>query len=102
MSTEERRNWAITTYLGIGEGRPVTTMLFNRTDTEAETMFNRSPLSGKSERREAVITIEVHGGVVQDVHGLPDGWSYRVCDWDICSDCGNLDSECECQGVPDE
>lgn len=30
-----------------------------------------------------VITIDVEGGLVMDVFGLPDGWSYEVNDLDI-------------------
>lgn len=28
------------------------------------------------------LCVEVSGGVVQDVHGLPEGWSYELADWD--------------------
>ncbi len=28
------------------------------------------------------IVVEVTGGVVTDVHGLPEGWQWDVADWD--------------------
>jgi hypothetical protein len=28
------------------------------------------------------IVIECEGGIVQDVHGLPEGWTYEIADWD--------------------
>ena len=42
-----------------------------------------------------LITIDVEGGVVHDVEGLPDGWSYQVRDYDECSDCGGVEPLCE-------
>jgi len=40
------------------------------------------------------ITIEVKGGNLQDVTGLPEGWDYEKVDWDNCSTCGERDPEC--------
>lgn len=28
------------------------------------------------------LCVETSGGVVQDVHGMPEGWDYEVADWD--------------------
>jgi len=39
-------------------------------------------LMGPMTTKEKTITVEVEGGVVQDVHGLPDGWDYEVVDYD--------------------
>lgn len=38
------------------------------------------------------ITIEVTGGVVTDVHGLPEGYTYLIADWDDV-ECGDMEEE---------
>lgn len=40
------------------------------------------------------IRIEVEGGLVQEVKGLPDGWDYEVADFDVCPDCGDAEPLC--------
>lgn len=45
--------------------------------------------------REAAVTIEIEGGMLRDVTGLPHGWLYRLADFDVCPDCGGVDDECE-------
>lgn len=35
------------------------------------------------------IVIECEGGIVQDVHGLPEGWIYDIADWDECENDGD-------------
>jgi len=44
---------------------------------------------------EHTIRIIVEGGMVQDVENMPMGFYYEVQDFDICSECGGLDPECE-------
>lgn len=34
-----------------------------------------------------VIVVEVEQGIVTDVHGLPEGWTYDVVDWDVFDVC---------------
>jgi len=40
------------------------------------------------------ITIEVRGGNLEDVTGLPEGWDYTLIDWDTCPTCGMQGPEC--------
>jgi len=49
---------------------------------------------------ERTIVITVEGGIVQDVDGLPDGYSYEVRDYDIEGASGAGDFAL--QGVPDD
>jgi len=45
------------------------------------------------------VLIEVKGGLVQEVYGLPEGWTYDIRDYDVCSECGDFPPRCvECQG----
>lgn len=39
------------------------------------------------------LCVEVSGGVVQDVHGLPEGWSYELADWDELDEIEAFDHE---------
>lgn len=50
-------------------------------------MSGSSPEAFKEEFGEHEIRIEVLGGVVTSVSGLPDGWTYELVDWD------NINSE---------
>ena len=43
-----------------------------------EEYLNSIPRTGSQ-----VITIEIEGGVLTDVTGLPDGWEYKLIDHDI-------------------
>lgn len=36
------------------------------------------------------LVIECSGGIVQDVHGLPTGWTYEIADWDEQEDIQNI------------
>lgn len=38
------------------------------------------------------IVIEVTGGVVTDVHGLPEGYTFEIADWDDV-ECGDVEEE---------
>lgn len=38
------------------------------------------------------IVIECEGGIVQDVHGLPEGWIYDIADWDETENDGDANT----------
>jgi hypothetical protein len=47
-----------------------------------------------AERPGGTIAIDVKGGLVQSVEGLPPNWNYELTDWDACPTCGLADSNC--------
>ena len=48
----------------------------------SDCQFMYGDIEVKDHRAPRTIAIEVSGGCVTDVHGLPDGWSYDIADWD--------------------
>lgn len=44
--------------------------------------FAREIFQKLAKEKPRTIVIECRGGLVQDVHGLPDGWDYDIADWD--------------------
>jgi len=95
----ERRNWFVMYDTGEHSSPIRSFVVQNMTAIEAYKYIEKLPGVDKYKYSmcEATITIEVSGGVVQNVSGLPSGWQYQVCDWDNCSRCGGLDLECECK-----
>lgn len=50
---------------------------------------------GYEQPKGGTIHIEIRNGALVDVEGLPPGWLYELCNWDVCSECGGLDPNCE-------
>lgn len=55
-------------------------------EEENETALNKAWDEIIRLRKPRTLCVEASGGLVQDVHGLPDGWDYSIADWDRMED----------------